>query len=81
MANAPLVHPLNSVKKISVLLILLCPSFFSLASNGHLLSEKLLVFEDVTIIDSTGAPAMSNMTVVIDGNRIRAIGKRGKIGR
>ena len=35
---------------------------------------KLLVFTHVTIIDGTGAPAKSDMTVMITGNRITELG-------
>jgi imidazolonepropionase-like amidohydrolase len=40
---------------------------------------KALVFTHVTVIDVTGAPAKSDMTVVINGNRITSVGKSGKI--
>ena len=38
-----------------------------------------VVFIHVTVIDLTGAPSKSDMTVVIEGNRISAIGKTGKV--
>jgi hypothetical protein len=37
-----------------------------------------LVFTHVTIIDATGTPPQPDMTVVISGNRIAALGKNGK---
>ncbi|MDQ6786302.1 MAG: amidohydrolase family protein [Acidobacteriota bacterium] len=37
------------------------------------------VFTHVTVIDVTGAPSKSGMTVIIAGNRIEAIGKTGKV--
>ncbi len=40
---------------------------------------KALVFTHVTVIDMTGAPAKSDMTVVINGDRITSIGKTGKV--
>src|SRR5688572_18385066 len=41
--------------------------------------SKALVLKNATVIDATGAPARHNMTVVIVGNRITAIGKTGKL--
>jgi hypothetical protein len=38
-----------------------------------------LVFNHVTVIDMTGAPPMPDMTVVVTGERITAIGKSGTI--
>jgi imidazolonepropionase-like amidohydrolase len=38
-----------------------------------------LAFVDVTVIDATGAPPQPNMTVVIKGNRITALGATGTI--
>jgi len=38
-----------------------------------------LVFEHVTVIDMTGAPAQPDMTVVIKGDHISALGKTGKV--
>jgi imidazolonepropionase-like amidohydrolase len=38
-----------------------------------------LVITHVTVIDMTGAPPQSDMTVVITGNHISAIGKTGKL--
>ena len=41
--------------------------------------QKALVFTHVTVIDATGAPAKPNMTVVVKGDRIEALGKTGII--
>ena len=41
--------------------------------------QRDLVFTHVTIIDATGAPAKADMTVVISGGRISALGKAGRI--
>jgi predicted amidohydrolase YtcJ len=40
-------------------------------------STKALVLNHVTVIDATGSSAKPDMTVVITGNRITAIGKEG----
>ena len=42
-------------------------------------SSNSLVFSHITVIDMTGAAPMSDMTVVITGDRISDIGKTGKI--
>jgi imidazolonepropionase-like amidohydrolase len=41
---------------------------------------KSLAITGVTVIDATGAPARPDMTVVITGDRITAIGKPGEVG-
>jgi len=41
---------------------------------------KSLVITGVTVIDATGAPARPDMTVVVTGDRITAIGKSGEVG-
>lgn len=38
-----------------------------------------IVFTHVTVIDATGAPAKANMTVVITGDRIIALGQTGRV--
>jgi ankyrin repeat protein len=45
------------------------------AQQGDNNQQKTLVFTHVTVIDATGAPPISNMTVVIKGGRIAALGK------
>src|SRR5713226_3340483 len=54
--------------------------FFALAVPAWLRAQPgttpgLLVFTHVTVIDCTGAPEQPDMTVVITGDRISAIGK------
>ena len=41
--------------------------------------SKPFVFSHVTVIDTTGAPPKPNMTVVITGDRIAALGKAGTV--
>ncbi len=41
--------------------------------------SKAFVFTHVTVIDMTGAPPKSDMTVVINGDRITSVGKSGKV--
>ena len=49
------------------------------AQRGNNNSQKALVFTNVTVIDATGAPAKPDMTVVIKGGRIAALGKTAKL--
>jgi len=42
---------------------------------GHV--QTALVFTHATVIDATGAPAKTDMTVVVKGDRIEALGKTG----
>lgn len=59
-------------------LFLLSPAL-TFAQSKQSSQSKSLVFTHVTVIDVTGAPAKSDMTVVISGERITAIGKTGKV--
>ncbi|HZS09858.1 MAG TPA: amidohydrolase family protein [Blastocatellia bacterium] len=65
------------MKKLPVLLLLLLP----LATIGQQQpsAPAPLAFTHVTVIDLTGMPARSEMTVVITGNRITAVGRTGKV--
>jgi imidazolonepropionase-like amidohydrolase len=70
------------MKKIFVLSMVF--SLFSLipdsgfAQTQPSFHSKPIVFTHVTVIDATGAPAKFDMTVVISGERIVALGKTGK---
>src|SRR3569832_1338431 len=65
-------------KMLALLLIVLLPSL--LAAQAEPFSQSdLLVFSHVTVIDMTGAPAKPDMTVIIVGYRITALGKSGKV--
>lgn len=59
-------------------LIILVP-VLTLAQTERTRKSPSLVFNHVTVIDMTGAPSKPDMTVVVVGNRITAIGKTGKI--
>lgn len=56
---------------LAILLILRC-------QRQQESATKTIAFTNVTIIDGTGSPPKSAMTVVITGNRITAIGPIGK---
>jgi imidazolonepropionase-like amidohydrolase len=49
------------------------------AVQGQATPATALAFVDVTVIDATGAPPQPNMTVVITGDRITALGATGTI--
>ena len=42
-------------------------------------SNSTLVFSHVNIVDATGSPLQSDMTVIVQGQRIVGIGKSGKV--
>lgn len=65
-----------------IIFILLLTSLLSIVLIAQVKPTKRLrplVFKNVMVIDMTGAPPKPNMTVVIRGNRIVALGKTGKI--
>lgn len=62
-----------------MLLLLLVLAAFVPNLSSRSTQPKPLVFTHVTIIDVTGAPAQSDMTVVIKGNRISEIGPGTKL--
>ena len=61
------------MKKIFLLLLILLLAQILAAQN------KPLVITHVTIIDMTGAPPKPDMTVIINGNLISALGKSNKV--
>ena len=65
-------------KFIALLLILLLHGLL-FAQPTTTPSARQLVFTHVTVIDITGAPPKSDMTVIVAGNRIAAVGKTGKV--
>jgi imidazolonepropionase-like amidohydrolase len=46
---------------------------------SHAAPSRSIVVRDVTVIDATGSPPLLNMTLVISGNRIVALGKTGRV--
>lgn len=63
---------------LALLLLFMLPT--SLVAQFKLTAEsRPVVFNRVTVIDMTGAPAKPDMTVVVVGNRISAIGQTGKV--
>jgi dihydroorotase-like cyclic amidohydrolase len=49
------------------------------AQKGDNNQQETLVFTHVTVIDATGAPAKPDMTVMVRGDRIEALGETGII--
>jgi len=46
---------------------------------NHASRPRPLVFSRVTVIDATGRPSLPDMTVIISGNRIVALGSTGRV--
>jgi imidazolonepropionase-like amidohydrolase len=63
---------------LAQLLILLLPGLL-LAQTTTIPPARPLVLTNVTVIDVTGEPSKSNMTVIVEGDRIAAVGKTGKV--
>src|SRR3954462_1112340 len=59
-------------------LILLLPAL-SVAQTESVAQSESLAFIHVTVIDMTGAPPKPDMTVVVVGSQIAALGKTGKV--
>src|SRR5258708_74341 len=67
------------MRKVQALLLLLLLPLLLIAQSPQNSRTKPFVFAHVTVIDATGAPAKPDMTVVIIGNRIAALGETGKV--
>ena len=66
-------------KILTSLLILLSLAIQLPAQSEQGPRQKPLVLSHVTVIDTTGSSAKRDMTVVITGNRITALGKEGTV--
>lgn len=69
----------KAMRKLLALLLILILPVALVAQTNLAARSRPLVFTHVTVIDMTGAPARPGMTVVINGERISALGKFGKI--
>jgi hypothetical protein len=65
-------------KTLALLLVLLSPVLAG-AQAKPVAQSRLLVFTHARVIDTAGGPAKSDVTVVIAGNRIIAVGKTGQV--
>jgi len=66
------------VRSLTFLPLILLPSLL-LAGPEHAPPPKPLAIVHVTVIDATGAAAQPELTVVITGHRISALGKTGTV--
>src|SRR5215470_12175038 len=69
----------NTMKTLLAFLILLGLLTPLLAQQSQLPHSQPLVFSHATVINATGAPARPDMTVVITGDRISAMGETGTV--
>ncbi len=67
------------LRHLSVFLSPLLLTVLLLSQHSLNSQSKSLVFTHVTVIDASGSPAQSDMTVVITGDRITALGKTGRV--
>jgi hypothetical protein len=67
------------MRKSTALLLLLIFVSQLTAQRLPVTQTSSLAFTHVTLIDMTGAPPKPDMTVVLTGNRITALGQTGKI--
>jgi len=65
------------MRKVLLLLLVWLLPVGLFAQPGDSNQQETLVFTHVTVIDATGAPAKPDMTVVIKGQLIEALGKTG----
>jgi len=65
-------------KTIALLLILLLPGLL-LGQTTAIQSTRPLAITHITVIDVTGEPSKSKMTVIIAGDRIAFVGKSGEV--
>jgi len=49
------------------------------AASGVLAQEKIVVLEGGTLIDGTGRPPVTDAVVIVEGSRIKAVGRRGQL--
>ena len=85
----PLRHPPNSIRTpvrvlnrhgASAALVLLgCAACGNPMTESAATPESVLLLENVTVIDGTGAPARAGMSVAVTGERISAVGPAGSV--
>jgi imidazolonepropionase-like amidohydrolase len=64
---------------LCLLSLFLFSSAMSFAQDALTTEQRPLAFTHVTVIDATGAPAQPDMTVVVSGNHIVALGKASAV--
>lgn len=77
----PTITSNNHLSRRMLALFFLCKlCFFPFTAQGQKsLPEKTLVIENVSLIDAVNPSVQPNKTVIIIGNRIKAIGEKGKV--
>jgi len=65
------------MKKVLLFLLIGLLPVGLFAQQGDNNQQKTLVFTHATVIDTTGAPAKTDMTVVVKGEQIESLGKTG----
>ena len=69
------------LKILTLLVILLLPCEVLLVAQTATQSAGALVFTHVTVIDVARGLLQPDMTVVVEGNRIAAVGKSARVPR
>ncbi|MGI8409365.1 MAG: amidohydrolase family protein [Pyrinomonadaceae bacterium] len=69
---------MRKILTLLLLFIILLPTSLAAQVNQSAQNSSI-VFNHVTVIDVTGAPSKSDMTVIVTGNQFSAIGKTGKV--
>src|SRR4030095_16895843 len=62
-----------------VLFVLLCLTVTLLPARAGAQRNSLLVIQGGTLIDGTGRPPIEDAVIVVEGDRIKTIGKRGEV--
>jgi len=62
-----------------ICLILVCLTFALSSADAAAQRNSLLVIHSGTLIDGTGRPPLDDAIVIVEGERIKAIGKRGEV--
>jgi imidazolonepropionase-like amidohydrolase len=63
---------------VGIGLALVSPAWF-FAQDTLTVDQRPLAFTHVSVIDATGRPAQADMTVIVTGNRITALGRTGSV--
>jgi imidazolonepropionase-like amidohydrolase len=75
--KAPLIKTMRLT--LALLFLLLCLSSPAAAQTSPDTRGRPVVFNNVTVIDMTGAPPRAGMTVVVAGERVAAVGRPGEV--
>ena len=73
------VRVLNRHGACAALVLLGCAACGNPMTESAATTESVLLLENVTVIDGTGAPARAGLSVVVTGERISAVGPAGSV--